>query len=489
MTTVDHAHPGTQPGSGSESGSRPGSESGDSTSAIPEVVANARRAAELGTTRTLSWRRRQLTGLRALLAEHLDALCSALRDDLGKSESESMLTEISVVQGEISDALRHLRSRSRPRRTAVPLALQPARARLVPEPLGVVLIIAPWNYPLQLLLSPLVGAVAAGNAVVAKPSELAPHTSSLLARLIPAYLDPRAIAIVEGAVEETTELLRERFDHIFYTGNGLVGRIVMRAAAEHLTPVTLELGGKSPVWFDDDANLAQAARRIAWAKFTNAGQTCVAPDYVLTTPDRVEPLARALAQATAQMWGTDPAANPDYGRIVSTRHFDRLERALDGAEILAGGERDRARRHIAPTVVRQHAGDEGPLAQEEIFGPILPILAVADEAAALAHVTAGDAPLALYVFSGDRAMRARWIERTRSGGVGIDCALLQAGTTTLPFGGIGPSGMGAYHGVYSWRTFTHFKPVLTKPYRPDTLRVIQPPFTRLRKALIRRLRF
>lgn len=477
MTTIDHTRHASRPDAAT---TRPG---------LPDIVAAARREADHGTPRTLSWRRRQLHGLQALLSENRAELCAALHDDLGKSESEALLTEISVVQAEISDALRHLRSRLRPQRLPVPLALQPARARLVPEPLGLVLIIAPWNYPLQLLLSPMAGALAAGNAVIAKPSELAPHSSHLLARLIPRYLDPRAVAVVEGAVEETTALLRERFDHIFYTGNGTVGRIVMRAAAEHLTPVTLELGGKSPVWFDDDAHIAQAARRIAWAKFTNAGQTCVAPDYVLTTPERVEPLARALETAITQMWGTDTAGNGDYGRIVNERHFDRLDRALDDAEILVGGERDRARLQIAPTVVRQSPQDEGPLARDEIFGPILPILAVADESAAIAHVTAGDAPLALYVFSADRGAQRRWVDRTQSGGVGLDAALLQAGISTVPFGGIGPSGMGAYHGAYSWRTFTHVKPVLEKGYRPDTLRFIQPPFTRARSALIRLLRF
>lgn len=477
----------------------------------------ARAAFDSGSTRSPEWRRAQLCGLRRLLTEGARELEDALWADLHRSRTESQLTEVGVVLSEVSHALRHLGRWTRPRRVPLPMALRPATARLVPEPLGVVLVIAPWNYPLQLLLCPLVGVLAAGNAAVLKPSELAPHVSHVLARLVPRYLDAEAVQVVEGAVPETTELLEQRFDHIVYTGGAGVARVVMRAAAEHLTPVTLELGGKSPVWFDDDAHIDAAARRIAWAKFVNAGQTCVAPDHVLTTPERVEPLAGAIRRAVEEMWGKDPSRSPDYGRIVNTAHFDRLIGLLDGvltpgedvvsagdgaggaagsaARLLSGGGRDREALHIEPTVVAMPAPDDPPavrtpadtpaLMAEEIFGPILPIVPVPDAAAAIDHVRAGAKPLALYVFSSSTRTQEDFVAHTSSGGVGLDVALVHAGIPTLPFGGVGASGIGAYHGEASFSTFSHLKPVLHKQLVPDTLRMVQPPFSRVRRALVR----
>lgn len=491
----------------------------------------ARAAFDSGTTRSLGWRRTQLLGLRSLLTEGARELEDALWDDLHKSPTESQVTELGVVLSEISHALCHLGRWTRPRGVPVPLAMRPTQASLVPEPLGVVLVIAPWNYPLQLLLCPLVGVLAAGNAAVLKPSELAPRVSAVLARLLPRHLDPDAVQLVEGAVPETTELLTQRFDHIVYTGGGRVARVVMRSAAEHLTPITLELGGKSPVWFDDDAHIEVAARRIAWAKFVNAGQTCVAPDYVLTTPDRVEPLARALRRAVEEMWGRNPVRSPDYGRIVNTSHFDRLVGLLDAAvaaevgpvsppegalsaregaasrrrgpggtahhpaRLLVGGGRDRESLYVEPTVVGMPATTEPAAARteadtpalmvEEIFGPILPIVPVPDASAAISYVRAGEKPLALYVFSSSAQTREDFVAHTSSGGVGLDVALVHAGIPTLPFGGVGASGIGAYHGEASFTTFSHLKPVLSKPLAPDTLRVVQPPFSRLRRAMVR----
>ena len=480
-------------------------------SEIPERVRTARAFFDSGATRSLRWRRRQLEGMRDLLVANQAELLGALREDLGKSESEALTTEINVLMSEIRHTRSHLRRWARPRRASVPAELLPGSARLVSEPLGVVLVIAPWNYPLQLSLGPMIGALAAGNTVVLKPSELAPATSAALARLLPLHLDAEAVQVVEGGVEETTAVLTERFDHIVYTGNGHVGRIVMRAAAEHLTPVTLELGGKSPVWFDDDAHLDAAARRIAWAKWTNAGQTCVAPDYVLTTPDRVAPLTAALQRAVEDLWGTDPALSDDYGRIVTPRHHARLVRLVEdlpnGSEVAFGGTsspEDEAA-HVdtpgndslffPPTVVHlpapgEHTGrrpgdSAAPtLMREEIFGPILPIVPVASAAEAITYVNMGDKPLALYVFSGSRHVRERWVRETSSGAVGIDSALIHVAAPGLPFGGVGGSGMGAYHGEHSWRTFTHLKPVLRKPLRPDTLRMVQPPYGRFTRRII-----
>ncbi|MFJ1590024.1 aldehyde dehydrogenase family protein [Kitasatospora albolonga] len=473
-----------------------------STTTSPELspartaVSGARRLFDSGATRPLAARVGRLRALRALLTENEPAFEAALWSDLHKSGGEAQLTEIGVTLAEINHTLRHLRRWARPRRGPVPASLRPARARLVSEPLGVVLVIAPWNYPVQLLLDPLAGVLAAGNTAVLKPSELAPATSALVARLVPRYFPDGAVRVVEGGVPETTELLAQRFDHIVFTGSGTVGRVVMRAAAEHLTPVTLELGGKSPVWFDDDARLRQAARRIAWAKFTNAGQTCVAPDYVMTTPDRVPALVDALKDAVADLWGADPRTGRDYGRIVNERQFDRLVGLLEGADVVVGGDHDRAERYIAPTVVLVPSGGERPavgpdaahpVLREEIFGPVLPVVAVESAEEAVRVVNGWDKPLALYVFSSSARTRRLFEQHTSSGAVAHGAGLVHVAATGLPFGGVGASGMGAYHGVHSWRAFSHLKPVLRKPLAPDTLRLVQPPFTGLGLRLVKRL--
>ncbi|MCT6781911.1 aldehyde dehydrogenase family protein [Streptomyces sp. CS7] len=468
----------------------------ESASRIPEAVFDARRLFESGATRPLAARVASLKALRAMITENRTAFETALWSDLHKSAGEAELTEISVVLAEIKHTLRHIRSWARPRRGPVPAILWPARARLVSEPLGVVLVIAPWNYPVQLLLDPLVGVLASGNTAVLKPSEFAPATSTLITRLTPRYFPDGAVRSVEGGIPETTELLAQRFDHIVFTGGGTVGRIVMRAAAEHLTPVTLELGGKSPVWFDDDARLHQAARRLAWAKFTNAGQTCVAPDYVMTTPDRVPALVEALKSAITDLWGSDPRAGRDYGRIVNERQFDRLVSLLDGVDVVIGGEHNRADRYIAPTVVSVPASGGCPLIgpdaahpvmREEIFGPILPVVAVSSAEQAVEVINGWDKPLALYVFTSSARTRRLFEQNTSSGAVVHDAGLVHVAATGLPFGGVGASGIGAYHGTYSWRAFSHLKPVLHKPHSPDTLRLAQPPFTGRKQGLATRL--
>lgn len=426
-----------------------------------QVVARVRAAYDTGRTRSTEWRTAQLRALRALLDERRDELAAALHADLGKSAKEAMRTEIDFTIREIDHTLEHLADWLRPEPAPVPPHLKGATAHTVYDPLGVVLVIAPWNYPAQLLLAPVAGALAAGNCVVAKPSELAPATSSLVARLIPEYLDDEAVAVVEGAVPETTELLAQRFDHIFYTGNGTVGRIVARAAAEHLTPVTLELGGKSPAYVDRGVDLAAVATRLVNAKFLNAGQTCVAPDYVLTDPDTARALEPALADALRTRFGEDPASG-EYGRIVNERHFDRLLGLLDSGRLVAGGQHDRAGRYLAPTVLAEVTADS-PVMQEEIFGPILPIVEAADLDAAIAFITARDKPLALYAFTEDATTRARLLAETSSGGVGLGLPVAHLTVPDLPFGGVGESGMGNYHGRYSLETFSHRKAVLEAP--------------------------
>ncbi|MDQ0389480.1 aldehyde dehydrogenase (NAD+) [Streptomyces sp. DSM 42143] len=428
-----------------------------------DVVARLRATFRTGRTKPVEWRTAQLRRLRALLTENGEGLEAALHADLGKSATEAQRTEIGFTVREIDHTLDHLADWLRPEPAPVPAHLgTDATAWTQYDPLGVVLVIAPWNYPTQLLLAPVVGALAAGNAVVAKPSELAPATSAALARLLPRYLDTDAVAVVEGGVPETTALLAERFDHIFYTGNGTVGRIVMRAAAEHLTPVTLELGGKSPAFVDRDADLDAVAARLAGGKFLNAGQTCVAPDYVLTDPETAAALEPALVRAVEALYGTDPARSTEYARIVNERHFDRLTGLLDSGRVVVGGGSDRSRKYIAPTVLADVAPD-APVMREEIFGPILPIVTVSGLDEAIDFVNDRDKPLALYVFSESDGTRERFAAETSSGGLGHGLPLAHLTVSDLPFGGVGESGMGNYHGRYSIETFSHRKAVLKKP--------------------------
>ncbi|WP_149182832.1 aldehyde dehydrogenase family protein [Streptomyces sp. TRM49041] len=427
-----------------------------------ELVARLRATFRAGKTKPVAWRTEQLHRMRTLLTEQGETFAAALRADLGKSSTEAYRTEIDFVIREIDHTLEHLDGWLRPEQAPVPAFIGEASAWTQYDPLGVVLVIAPWNYPAQLLLAPVAGALAAGNAVVAKPSELAPATSAALARLVPQYLDTDAVAVVEGGVPETTALLEQRFDHILYTGNGTVGRVVMAAAARHLTPVTLELGGKSPVFVDRGTDLDTAAARLAAGKFLNAGQTCVAPDYVLTDPETARALEAALAKAVEGLYGTDPAASPEYGRIVNERHFDRLTALLDAGRQVTGGAHDRETKYIAPTVLAQVSPD-APVMQEEIFGPILPIVEVAGLDEAIDFINDRDKPLALYAFTDSDATRERLAAETSSGGLGFGLPLAHLTISDLPFGGVGESGMGSYHGRYSIETFSHRKAVLATP--------------------------
>jgi len=437
-----------------------------------------------------AWRKAQLEGMRRMLTEREADFVEALRVDLGKHPVESELTEIGFVLTEISHALRHLKKWMRPRRFRTPLALAPASAKLLPEPLGHVLIIAPWNYPLQLCLAPMVGALAAGNSVTLKPSEIAPATSAALARWIPQYLDRERVYVIQGGIPETTVLLEQPWDHIFYTGNETVARIIATAAAKHLSPTTFELGGKSPTFVDASGDLRAAANRIAWSKFVNAGQTCVAPDYVLVTPDARERLLAELDAAVTRLFGADPQASESYGRIVSDRHFVRLTALMSGKKPVVGGTSDEKSRYIAPSILTDVV-PEDVLMQEEIFGPILPVLTVADAAEAIAFINARPKPLALYVYSADKHVRRAFESETSSGALDVNVGLVHMSVPDLPFGGVGASGSGAYHGRVSFERFSHLKPVVSKPLTLDTLALIYPPYTankaKLAKNLLRRL--
>lgn len=450
---------------------------------VAAVVARARAAFDAGVTRPREWRVDTLRRLRASIVAHERRLLAALATDLAKPAAEAWMSEIGFTLADIDFTLAHLDSWMTPERVATPALLQPAVSRIHPQPVGVVAIIAPWNYPVQLTLAPLTAAIAAGCAAVVKPSEIASATSGAIAALIADLAEP-AIGCIEGGVPETTALLEERFDHLFYTGNGTVGRIVMTAAARHLTPVTLELGGKSPAIVSRHAKIDLTARRLAWGKFLNAGQTCIAPDYVLVEAPVHDELVAALAAAIGDFYGPDPSTSPDYARIVDDRHFARLSALLASGTVAVGGRTDAASRYIEPTVLTDVPLDAAVMG-EEIFGPILPVISVASLDEAIAIVEGGPRPLALYSFSEQAADNERVLAGTTSGGACVNGTLMQISNPHLPFGGVGDSGIGAYHGRAGFDTFSHRRAVLERSTRLDPA-MTYPPYTEANERLVRR---
>ncbi|MEM6531432.1 MAG: aldehyde dehydrogenase family protein [Myxococcota bacterium] len=455
------------------------------TAEYSNLVNSLRGAWSRGKTRDLRWRKNQLKALIALCTENEDALAQALHEDLRKPRQEAIVTDIYVNRAEAEHALQNLEYWVQPVHASVPLALQPASAEYVYEPYGVTLIIAPWNFPVQLALQPLVASIAAGNCAVVKPSELAPATSEQLAQLIPKYLDTECIAVVEGGVPETTALLEQRFDKIFYTGNGHVARIVMSAAAKHLTPVSLELGGKSPAFVDGSLSPELAARRIAWGRFINSGQTCVAPDYVLVERSHKADLIQSLKKAVQEFYGEDPKASSDFGRIISARHFERLRGLLDSQPVAFGGDHDAEQRYIAPTVLDEPAADS-PVMQEEIFGPILPVLTYEKLEDAIQFVNERDKPLALYAFSKKKKVQRAIVEQTSSGGVLINDTVMHLGALELPFGGVGESGMGSYHGIFGFQAFSMRRAVMNRATFVD-VPLRYPPYSESKLTWVKRL--
>lgn len=450
-----------------------------------ERIAELRRVFNAGLTRPLEWRQRQLRQLRAMLTEQQDVLLGALHKDLRKSHFEGELTELNFVVGEIDMTLKQLHRWMKPRKVALPLAQQPGSGWVQPEPLGVALIIGPWNYPVNLTMAPLVGALAAGNCVALKPSEVAPATAEVLADLIPRYLDSDAVQVFQGGPAETGALLAQRFDHIFFTGGETVGRIVMRAAAEHLTPVVLELGGKSPCIVDQNTDLDLAARRIVWGKYLNCGQTCIAPDYLLVHRAIRAQLVQRMVHYIGLFFGDDPARSPDYGRIINARHHRRLVGLMGEHPVAAGGTHDEADLYIAPTILEDVPHD-APVMREEIFGPLMPVLEINAIEDAIAFINERPKPLALYLFSAERATQEEVLARTSSGGVCVNDTIMHIGVPNLPFGGVGASGMGAYHGRASFDVFSHHKAILSRSTRVDPA-LRYPPYTDFEKSFIRKL--
>ncbi len=419
-----------------------------------------------GATRPLEFRRAQLEKLLAAIQQREQVFCEALRDDLGKSFTAAYVSEIGFVQTEIRHALRHLRRWSSPQRQRTPWFVAPAHGHVQPEPFGVALIVSPWNYPMQLALAPLVSAIAAGNCAVLKPSELAPRTTEALAALVRETFSDDFVSVAMGGPEVSEGLLRERFDKIFFTGSTRVGRLVMTAAARHLTPVTLELGGKCPVIVCADAPVELAARRIAWGKFLNAGQTCVAPDFVLVQRGRRDEFVAGLKSAVIRFYGSEPQRSPDYERIVNTQHFQRLVDYLGDGKIALGGKHDASDRFIEPTILTD-VSPESPVMQEEVFGPILPVIEFDALEDALAFLRARAIPLAAYVFTREREIEDQILAGMRSGGVCVNDVIFQMVGMGLPFGGLGESGMGSYRGQAGFDAFTHNRSVLRRSWRVD----------------------
>ncbi|WNC67441.1 aldehyde dehydrogenase family protein [Thalassotalea nanhaiensis] len=437
-------------------------------------------------TRDINWRIQQLKQVKQLVIENETALLDALKSDLNKPAQEAWITELSYITGDVDHVIKHLRKWAKPRKVRTPLVVMPGKSFIQPEPLGSVLIMGAWNYPVQLVMAPLVAVISAGNCAVIKPSDLAPAVSAVLAKLIPQYLDNNAFSVVEGAIPETTALLELPFDHIMYTGNGAVGRIVMAAAAKHLTPVTLELGGKSPVYLDKSTDINIAAQRLAWGKWMNAGQTCIAPDYVLTTKEMVEPLVKALQHQINEMFSQDPATSNSYGRIVNKRHTERLSTYLDSGEVVQGGNFDAEQQYFEPTIVVNPELDS-KLMTEEIFGPIFPIITVDNYLSAKELVIKRDKPLAAYIFTKDKNQQQDWINTISAGSQCINDVIMFNAVPELPFGGTGSSGMGRYSGKSGFDNFSHLKSILKRPFLKD-LPVRFAPYTDFKFKLLRKIR-
>ncbi|MCO1337770.1 aldehyde dehydrogenase family protein [Kocuria polaris] len=455
---------------------------------VREVHVQLRDASATRLMHTRRMRALQLKALGRLLVEGEQELLEALAADLGKPAVEAHLTEIDLVKHEIDFALLHLSEWMEAHHAKIPMLLQPASAKTEPQPKGAVLIIGAWNYPVQVLLGPLVGALAAGNVAALKPSELAPATSAAIARLVPLYLDQRAVQVLEGGADVSAELLGLEWDHICFTGSQRVGRIVAEAAAKHLTPVTLELGGKCPAVVLD-GNLHAAGRRIAHGKILNAGQTCTAPDYVLAVGQGMEKLPEVIHRAFVRFFGRDASASRDYGRIVNRKAFDRLVGFIEDAEIdrsvrVIGGGYDAETLYIEPTIL-VGVDPESAVMQEEIFGPILPILTVASLDEAMRFINARPSPLAAYLFSERPRPHSIFEDQVRAGAIAFNVCNMHAAVSTLPFGGVGASGMGNYHGRYGFDTFSQLRPVFSKTALVDTLKIAYPPYRKGKTRVVR----
>ncbi|PSB01773.1 aldehyde dehydrogenase [Merismopedia glauca] len=442
---------------------------------LSENVANLQRQFfATGKTLNLDFRIAQLKILKQAILDNEEEIFGALKADLNKPHFETYLSEIFLAVKEIDYTIKHLAKWVKPRKISTPIAQFPATCKIYPEPLGVVLIIGAWNYPINLTILPLVGAIAAGNCAVIKPSEIAENSSHIIGKIISKYFDQSYITVVEGDKHTTQELINQKFDHILFTGSPTVGKMIMKAAAEHLTPVTLELGGKSPCIVEPNPNLEYTAKRIVWGKFINGGQTCIAPDYLLVNHQIKDQLIKQIKTCIQEFFGNNPSESPDYTRIINQKQFNRLSHLLSECKIIIGGAKNHEDLYIEPTLV-ECFNLENPLLNEEIFGPILPVVEYTELAEAIAYINSRPKPLALYFFSHDKNQQQQVLESTSSGGVSINYTMMHSTVPGLPFGGVGNSGTGAYHGKAGFDTFSHSKSVLQKPFWID-LSLLYPPY-------------
>ncbi|CAH1115972.1 unnamed protein product [Phaedon cochleariae] len=426
-----------------------------------EAVQTARKAFASGVTRSYDFRMKQIKALLRMVEENEAKLVDAIVKDVRKPKFEAVGYEIESVKKALKNIISNLENWMKPQEPGKPKAFINDEVIIQPEPYGVVLIIGAWNYPILLTLDPFTGAIAAGNTVILKPSEIAPHSAKILADLIPKYLAPDCYQVVNGGIPETTKLLAERFDYIFYTGSSSVGKIVHQAASKFLTPVTLELGGKSPVYVDETADLDLTAARILFGRLANAGQSCIAPDYVLCRREIQSKLVAACKKVIDKWYGGNVKTNPDYGRIVNENHFRRVVKLLEGAKIAIGGAHDVSDLYIEPTIL-EDVQPTHPVMQEEIFGPILPLITIKDAREAVDFINEREKPLALYVFSTDKQVQDLFLKNTSSGNMVVNDSFIHISCDTFMFGGVGNSGMGGYHGKYSFDTFSHMKGTLIK---------------------------
>ncbi|MEW4288178.1 aldehyde dehydrogenase [Rossellomorea sp. H39__3] len=426
-----------------------------------DLLTKQRTYFRTGETKSVAFRINTLNTLKSLVQKHEQDILDAVKQDLNKSELEAKRAEVGLVIGEIDFMVENLEEWAATKEVPTPASHEGAKSFIQPEPYGSALVIAPWNYPFQLAVTPLVGAIAGGNTAVLKPSELTPKTSALLSTLINDNFPEEYLHVVEGEVETSTALLKEDFDYIFFTGSTGVGKIVAEAAAKHLTPTTLELGGKSPTIVHEDANLDEAAQRIARGKFANAGQTCVAPDYLLVHSSVKDELMSKFKEVITASYGENIVENPNFGHVVSERHFDRLVGFLDNGSIVTGGKHDRNNLIIEPTILDNISWDDSVM-QDEIFGPILPVMTYDSLDEIIEPIVKRPKPLALYLFSDDEAVQDEILSTISFGGGSINDTINHMTSHYLPFGGVGDSGMGAYHGKASFDTFTHFKSVLKR---------------------------
>ena len=428
---------------------------------IPKLVSAQKHFFASQQTKDISFRKNALRKLQSELFKREADIVQALYNDFKKSEYEAIMTETSIVYSELKMAIKNIEKWNKPRKVLPSILNFPSSAKIYSEPYGTVLIIAPWNYPFQLAISPLIGAIAAGNTIVLKPSELTPHTSTIVREIIEAVFDERHVAVIEGGVPVAQELLTLRWDYIFFTGSVNVGRIVAKAAAEFITPVTLELGGKSPCVVDDSASIKLAAKRIAWGKFINGGQTCIAPDYILIHKSQKDSFVEAIKEEITLAYGDDPEQSSDFPRIVNTRNFERLAIMLENENILIGGKTNKDDCYIAPTLIDE-PGLDSEVMKGEIFGPILPIISYETEEDIATIIGKYDKPLAFYIFSNKNRFAKKLIQQYSFGGGTINDTTVHFANHRLPFGGVGESGIGGYHGKQTFDTFSHKKGIVSR---------------------------